>query len=402
MASFKYTAFDFYGREKKGKIKAYNEEQAVKQLRSNGLKIESIEAIKETIWTRDFYIGKPVKTRELVLFLEQFHALLNAGLTIIDSLKILQEQTSNKVFKEALTYIEIDMKQGNSYTDALKKHPHIFPPLAVNIIHSGEASGALDEALKDLSVYYKKHDQTRKKITSTLSYPIVVFIVAIAVVTFMMLVVVPQFVDMFAQFGADLPAITKFVVSFSHFLTKWWLLILLIFILLIIGIIYLIKNEKTREKVDYYLLKTPGFGTIVLKSNIANITRTLSSLLKNGVSILNSLDLVQDTINNREIKKTIEAAKQSLKQGGSLAQPFRDHWAYPYLVTQMITVGEKTGSLEEMLDQVATIYEEDVESVSDQLKALLEPVTIIFLSLIVGTIILSIVVPMFDLFNQIN
>lgn len=402
MASFKYIAYDFYGREKRGKIKAYNKAQAINQLRNDGLKVESIEAIKETIWTKDIYIGKPVKTSEFVLFLEQFATLMNAGITIVDCIDILKVQTKNKVLKETLTYIEIDMKQGNSLTEALRKHPRIFPPIAVNIIHSGEASGSLDTALKDLSNYYKKRDETARKIKSTLTYPVVVLFVAMAVVIFMMVVVVPQFVDMFAQFDAELPAITQAVLNISNFIQAWWFMIGLAFILLIFGCFLLFRYESTRKKIDYYLLKVPILGNIVLKSNIANITRTLSSLLKNGVPILESIQLVQETVSNKEIRQTLEEARSSLKRGGTLSGPFIENKIYPYLMTQMISVGEKTGSLEKMLEETAKIYEEDVETVSEQLKSLLEPFTIIFLSIIVGTIILAIVVPMFDLFNQIN
>src|SRR5690606_5364599 len=177
---------------------------------------------KETIWTKDIYIGKPVKTSEFVLFLEQFATLMNAGITIVDCIDILKVQTKNKVLKETLTYVEIDMKQGNSLTEALRKHPRIFPPITVNIIHSGEASGSLDTALKDLSNYYKKRDETARKIKTTLTYPVVVLFVAMAVVIFMMVVVVPQFVDMFAQFDAELPAITQAVLNISNFIQAWW------------------------------------------------------------------------------------------------------------------------------------------------------------------------------------
>ncbi|WP_317450924.1 type II secretion system F family protein [Alkalibacillus aidingensis] len=401
MASFKYVAADYNGNIKKGKVKAYNKDIAKIRLRESGLKIERIEEIKESIWSKDIHIGSPVKHREFVIFLQQFGALLKAGLTIVESLNILREQTSSKMLKETLYYVEIDMRQGSSLTNALKKHPHIFSSMFVNMIHSGETSGTLEETTNKLAEYYSKQQQTRQKVKSTFAYPVTVAIVAIGVVIFLMLYVVPQFVDMFTQFDAELPVITQFVLSISHLLQNYWLLMILVTIAIMLVVISLYQKEEIRRKLDYYLLKTPGFGKLALQSNIASMTRTLSSLLYNHVPIIEALNLTEQTIRNRELRETLKKARTSLKQGSTLSEPFKEHWAYPYLVTQMIEVGEKTNSLDEMLDQVASFYENDVDTATEQLKSLLEPLLIISLSLIVGTIVLAIVIPMFEIFNQI-
>lgn len=401
MAAFKYVAYDFYGQEKKGRIEAYNEDQAKKILKDDGYKVNQIEEIKTTIWTKDIYLGKPVKNRDLVVFLQQFSALLEAGLTVVDTIKILREQTKNKVLSKALYYIEIDLRQGKSLAKAMDKHPHVFPTILVNVVHSAEVSGSLEETLDDLAVYYQKQHKTIQKVKSSLAYPVTVMIVALAVVTFLLMYVVPQFVSMFDQFGADLPLITKVVLTLSNTLIDHWLVILLILIVGLLGAIILVKKDNARFKLDSLFLKMPVIGQLTLKSNLATMGRTLNSLLKNAVPIIDSIDLTKQTIKNRVVRHVLEQSKQSLKKGGTFSKPMKDHWAFPFLVTQMLSVGEKTGSLEEMLSQIANFYEEDVDTSADQLKTLLEPLLIIMMSIIVGAIVLAIVVPMFDLYNQI-
>ncbi|MDQ0351995.1 type IV pilus assembly protein PilC [Alkalibacillus filiformis] len=402
MASFKYIAADYNGNEKQGKLEAYNIDLAKARLRDEGLKIESIEEVKQSIWTKDIHFGNPVKNRDFVVFLQQFSALLKAGLTIVNSLSVLREQTKQKHLKEALYYVEIDMRQGSSLTNALKKHPEIFSNIFVNMVHSGESSGSLEETLSKLADYYHKHYKTSQKVKATFAYPVTVGFVAIGVVIFLMMYVVPEFVDMFNQFDASLPIVTQFVLAISNLLTSYWYLFGLIALLFGLILIIVLQREHLRMKIDYYLLKLPGFGPLILKSNMASLTRTLSSLLYNNVSIIQALNLTEQTLKNKVIKQTLQEAESSLKQGDSLVNPLRQHWAYPYLVTQMIEVGEKTNSLPEMLEQVATFYEDDVDTATDQLKSLLEPLLIITLSVIVGTIVLAIVIPMFELFNQIN
>ncbi|PKR76941.1 type II secretion system F family protein [Halalkalibacillus sediminis] len=402
MASFKYVAANYSGSTIKGKMEAFNEDQARKMLKDDGLKVETLHRVEESIWNKDLHIGNPVKNQDLVAFLQQFGALLRAGLTVVESLSILREQTSNKELTKALYYIEIDMRQGTSLAKAMGKHSRIFPTILINMVHSGEASGTLDETLVSLGTYYNKQHKTKQKVKSALAYPITVVIVAIFVVIFLMLYVVPQFVDMFAQFDAELPMITKFVLAVSNIITNYWLLLLLITLGIILGVVMIYQKEQARVKFDEWALKVPIFGKLVQKSNLAKMTRSLSSLLYNSVPIIQAIQLTEETIKNRVIKHKLIESRQALRKGNSMVSPMKGHWAFPYLVTQMISVGERTGSLEEMLDQVASFYEDDVETTTDQLKSLIEPLLIITLSIIVGTIVLAIIVPMFEIFNQVN
>ena len=401
MADYKYTAYDFYGRVKKGRLEAYNPEQAKKLLKDDGYKVEDLKEVKASIWTKEFNLSRPVKNRDMVVFLQQFSALLEAGLTVVDTINILREQTKNKVLNRALYYIEIDLRQGTSLANSMRKHPKVFPTILANIIHSAEVSGSLEDTLDELAEYYQKHYKTVQKVKTSLAYPMTVMFVAVIVVIFLLMYVVPQFVSMFEQFGADLPFITKIVLSISELLLNYWLLLLFCLIATLVLTVYLMKHNQAKYYVDALLLKLPFIGPLLLKSNLASMCRTLYSLLKNAVPIIDAIDLTKQTVKNKVIQGVLDESKLSLKQGGTFSKPLNDHWAFPFLVTQMLLVGEKTGSLEKMLHQVASFYEDDVNTSSDQFKSLLEPVLIIMLSIIVGAIVLAIVVPMFDLYNQI-
>ncbi len=402
MASFRYTVFDIEGKIEKGKLEAYNKEQATKLLKDQGYKVEALAEIKETIWNRDLHFGKIVKPREFVVFLQQFQALLKAGLTIVEAINLLREQTKNKYFKKALYYIEIDLRQGKSLMKALENHPKIFSEFFRNMVHSGEESGTLESTLGGLAIYFQKQHQTNQKMKSTFAYPATVLVVATAVVVFLLIYVVPQFVSMFASYDAELPSVTKFVLAASDFIGSFWWLLLLLAIATAILIYYLYNQEKSRMKIDRFLLKIPVIGNIMVKSNLASIARSMSSLLANAVPIIQAMELTEKTTSNRIFKKALVTTRHSLIQGGSFAEPLKNHWAFPYMFTEMIAVGERTGSLPEMFEQVASFYEDDLETANDQLKSLLEPLMIVTLSVVVGTIILSIIMPMFELFNQIN
>ena len=272
----------------------------------------------------------------------------------------------------------------------------------INMVRAGEAGGNMEETLERLAEHFEKQHQTRQKIKSAMAYPIVVGIVAVAVVIFMLVSVVPTFVGMFADFGADLPAITQFVMDASAFMQRFWWLILLI--ALVIGITFnLLNNRKqTRYYLDLLKLRMPIFGKMLQKAALARMTRTLSSLFSSGVPILQALSIVEKVVENEVIARVIKASREELARGGSLTGPMVAHWAFPPLTTQMIAIGEETGSLDAMLSKVAEFYEKEVENSTDQLKSLIEPLMIVFLAGIVGVIVLAIMVPMFDMFNHIQ
>lgn len=401
MARFKYNGRDRSG-AKNGIITASSRREAMIKLRNDGIRIIQIDELPDSLLTKDIMIGNPVKLQHLVIFLRQFSTLLQAGVSVVEATRILSEQTDSKHLAKALKEIEQELREGNPLSAALAKHDHIFEPLFVHMIKAGEISGTVDETLDRLSDYYEKQHHTRQKIISALTYPLVVGFIAVAVVIFLLVGVVPTFVSMFEDFGGELPAITRFVLNASQFMQRFWYLFILLVIGLIIAIVYARKNPQTKYYLDYALLKIPVFGKVLQKGVLARFTRTLSSMFSSSVPILQALTMVEKVVENEVIAKVINESRESLEQGRSLTEPMRKHWAFPPLVSHMIAIGEETGSLDTMLNKVADFYEKEVETATDQLKSLIEPIMIIVLAMLVGVIVTAIIVPMFEIFNSVQ
>ncbi|MGG3938756.1 type II secretion system F family protein [Anoxybacillus kestanbolensis] len=402
MAQFRYEARDMRGRVKKGTIVASSRRDVMMKLREQRLKVIDVQEVPQTLLTKEITFGNPVKLQHFVIYLRQFATLLKAGVTIVDATRILAEQTESKALKKSLLRIEEQLRSGQPLSVAMANDSKIFPPLVINMIRAGEASGSIDETLERLADHFEKVHRTRQKIVSALAYPIVVGIIAVIVVIFLLVGVVPTFVSMFADFGADLPAITKFVLRASEVMqTYWWGVILLM--LLMYGLLLLLKKQKkTKYYLDVIVLRMPIFGSMMQKAVLARMTRTLSSLFSSAVPILQALAIVEAVVENEVIARVIRTSRDALERGESLTEPMKRHWAFPPLVTQMIAIGEQTGSLDAMLAKVADFYEAEVEAATDRLKSLIEPLMIVLLASVVGTIVTSILVPMFDIFNHIQ
>ncbi|OSX55244.1 type II secretion system F family protein [Anoxybacillus ayderensis] len=402
MAQFRYEARDVHGRVKKGTIVASSRRDVMMKLREQRLKVIDVREVPQTLLTKEITFGNPVKLQHFVIYLRQFATLLKAGVTIVDATRILAEQTESKALKKALVRIEEQLRSGQPLSVAMTDHPNIFPSLVVNMIRAGEASGSIDETLERLADHFEKVHRTRQKIVSALAYPIVVGIIAVIVVIFLLVSVVPTFVSMFADFGAELPAITKFVLRASEVMQTYWWGVILLFIALYILLIVLRRQKATKYYLDVLMLRMPIFGGMMQKAVLARMTRTLSSLFSSAVPILQALAIVETVVENEVVARVIRTSRDALERGESLTEPMKRHWAFPPLVTQMIAIGEQTGSLDAMLAKVADFYEAEVEAAADRLKSLIEPLMIVLLASVVGTIVTSILVPMFDIFNHIQ
>lgn len=398
MATYAYKAKTAEGKVIKGRLDSINKKEAVQELGKMNLIVFEVEPLNSVLY-KDIYIGKPIKQKEFVLFLRQFATLMEAGILLVDSLDLLAEQTDSKPMREALEEISVDVKEGVALSVAMKEYPKLFPDLLVQMIHSGEISGQLEDVLKRMATYYEKQYRIKQKVSTALTYPTVVASFAIIITLFLLVFIVPIFGDLFASFGEDLPLITQVVLNFSAFIQQfWWVFVL---VLVLIGAVFL--QTKKKESGAYFLdklvLKLPIVGTFVQKSVLARMTQTLSSLLNSSVPILQAVDVTSSVVGNKVVEKVLIESKTSLEKGESLAKPMENHWVFPSLIIQMIRVGESSGSLDEMLKRVADVYDQEVEEASDKLQSLIEPVLIIFLAVIVGLIVLSIVVPMFSLFE---
>ncbi|MCM3596402.1 type II secretion system F family protein [Metabacillus idriensis] len=401
MARFKYEGRGKTG-QSSGVIVGTSRREAVLKLQEKGVRITKIEELQETLLTKDISIGNPVKLQDFVIYLRQFSTLLKAGISVVEATNILARQTDSKALSKALFDVEEDLRSGNPLSAAAGKNKKIFTSMFTNMVKAGEAAGNMDETLDRLAVHYEKQYKTRQKIISALAYPAVVGIVAIAVVIFLLVAVVPTFVDMFSDFGAELPLITQFVLGASEWMQTFWWAVILGILAISIGLVFMKSQPSTKYYLDIVILKTPIFGRMLQKAALARMTRTLSSLFSSSVPILQAISIVENIVENEVISRVLKDSRNALERGNSLTEPMKDHWVFPPLVTQMIAIGEETGSLDEMLSKVADFYEEEVEQATDRLKSLIEPLMIVFLAGIVGVVVTSILVPMFDIFNKIN
>jgi type IV pilus assembly protein PilC len=401
LARFKYAGRDRRGK-RQGMINASSKRDAMLKLKEEGIRIIEISEVPETFLTKEISIGNLVKLQHFVIFLRQFATLLKAGVTVVDATSILAAQTESKHLRKALLDIEQELREGNPLSDAVAKHKKIFTSMFINMVRAGEVGGNMDETLDRLATHFEKQHYTRQKIISALSYPIVIGFLAILVVTFLLVFVVPTFVQMFADLGGELPAVTRFVLAASGFMESFWWLIMLGIVSIIVLVMILRGNKETKYYLDYLMLRIPIFGKILQKAALARMMRTLSSLFSSSVPILQAMSIVEKVVENEVMAKVIQQSRLSLEKGDSMTEPMKKHWAFPPLVTQMIVIGEQTGALDAMLAKIADFYEKEVELGTDRLKALIEPIMIVFLAGIVGTIVTAIMLPMFEMFNQFD
>lgn len=398
MATFSYKAKSKDGTVIKGKVDSNNKINAVRELSQMDLIVYEVEPINDLL-NKEINIGRPLKQKDFTVFLRQFATLLEAGILLINALELLAEQTESNALKEALETISEEVQEGQSLSEGMGQYPELFPTLLVQMIRSGEVSGNLQEVLDRMATYYEKQQVLREKISTALTYPLVVSIFAILITIFLLLFIVPIFGDMYASMGEELPLITKIVLGLSSFIQNYWWVFLLVALFLVWGFRKMRKEDAGNRLIDYVSLKLPVLGDFIQKAVLARMTQTLSSLINSSVPILQAVEVTSEVVGNQIVKDILLESRDALERGESLAKPMEESWVIPPLIIQMIHVGEESGALDEMLGRVATIYDREINEASDKLQSLIEPVLIIFLAVIIGIIVLSIVVPMFGLFN---
>jgi type IV pilus assembly protein PilC len=402
MAQFSYVGRDKSGKKRTGSVLGLSKRDAVLKLKEKGIAVTEVQEMKQTLFNKELSLGSPVKSQQFVIFLRQFATLLRAGVSVVDSTSIMAAQTESKALQKVLADVEEELRQGNPLSNAMSRHRNVFPPMVINMVSAGEAGGSLDDTLDQLATYFEKQHYTKQKIISAMMYPMIVGVVAVFVVIFLLAKVVPTFAAMLQEAGGELPAITRFVLGASDFVQGFWWLLLIFLVLFYLALLIIRKNKSSRYYFDYVILKVPIFGKLLQKSALARMTRTLSSLFSSSVPILQSLSIVEKVVENEVVAKVIRESRSSLETGQRLTEPMKNHWIFPPLVTQMISIGEETGSLDEMLAKVADFYEKEVETGTDRLKALIEPLMIVFLASVVGTIVVAVMVPMFEVYKTIG
>lgn len=340
-----------------------------------------------------------VSSRELVLFSRQFSTLITAGVPIVQGLTILMDQVETPLFKKVVMSLRADIEQGISITDAMRKHPEAFTDLYVSMVKAGEVGGILDTIMERLSSYLESAEELKGKIKGAMVYPAVISCVAGAVTLFMLIFIIPTFAGIFESFGAELPLPTRIMIGLSNFLRHGFLYIIMAIAALVYAFKRFSKTDKGELLIDTWLLKIPVLGIVMKKVAVAKFSRTLGTLIKSGVPILQALDTVARTSGNRVIERAIETARQSIKEGERMADPLRRTGVFPPMVIQMIAIGEETGTLDTMLNKIADFYDQQVDVAVKGLTSMIEPLIMVGMGIVVGMIVLSMFLPMFEMGN---
>lgn len=366
------------------------------------LKRQKITAIKVKSKPKQITLfEQKIKTKEVVVFTRQFATMINAGLPLVQCLEILSSQQQNPAFKKMLGQIKSDVEGGSTFADALGKHPKVFDNLFVNLVAAGEIGGVLDTVLLRLAVYMEKNEALKRKVKGAMTYPIIVLCVAFGVVAVLMIFVIPTFKDMFEQFGSSLPAPTQMVVSLSAFFRGYWYFMVGLIIALIIAFKATARNEKGRYYLDSFALKLPVFGPLIRKVAVAKFTRTLGTMISSGVPIMDGLDITSRTAGNVIIENAIKSVRSAISEGQSMAEPLGASGIFPGMVVQMISVGEATGAMDQMLSKIADFYDEEVDAAVDALTSSLEPILMVFLGGVIGFVVVAMYLPIFKMASAV-
>jgi type IV pilus assembly protein PilC len=400
MAVFRYSAKDPTGRVIAGTIEADNDAAVVDRLREMGFFITNLERAQERRDVGDLLQGMfGVGLKDLAIFSRQFSTMVNAGLSLVRVLSILEQQTSNKKLREVAAQVRLDVEAGRPLSEALARHPKVFSSLYVNMVRAGETGGVLDEVLNRIATFLEKEQALRQKVKAAMVYPALLTVAALAGLMFMTIVILPQFQNLFRELGGEgsLPLPTQIAMAVSVVIRRFWYLVFGGIALLTWALRRYLRTPQGRARYDRLKLRLPALGDLNRKIVVARFSRTLGTLIASGVPIMQSLEVVAKAIDNTVIGEAVDAVRASIREGQSIAIPLQFSGVFPPMVVQMTKVGEETGQLEQMLEKVADFYDVEVETTVQSLTSLLEPILIIFMGVVVGAMVISLYLPIFSL-----
>jgi type IV pilus assembly protein PilC len=397
MGTYTYTARSFGGELKTATLEASSRDDVIAQLRRQRLSVVKIDEATQKKPKR----GR-IKMRDVVIFTRQFATMINAGLPLVQALTILADQSQNKVLADVTRKVVFDVESGNTVADAMGKHPQAFSPLYVNMVAAGEAGGILDTILQRLATFMEKNDALIRKVKGAMIYPSVILGVAAIAVTVLLIFVIPVFENLFNSAGLALPLPTRIVMGMSRFLRSYWYLLISAGIVGWFGYKRYTSKPEGRLKIDRILLNVPVLGDVLRKSAVSRFTRTLGTLVSSGVSILDGLEITAKTAGNRVVQDAIMESRASIAGGDTIAQPLKKSGVFPPMVISMISVGEQTGGLDEMLSKIADFYDDEVDAAVSNLLSLLEPAMMCFLGVVVGGMVVAMYLPIFDMINAVQ
>lgn len=403
--TYEYAVRDRSGKIVKGRIEAPNQAAVANRLKTMGLAPMSINEVGTGGLSKEISIpglSNKISLKDLAIMARQLATMINAGLSLLRSLTILAEQTESKPLAKRIAQVRNDVEVGVAFSTALTKHADVFPPLMINMVKAGEVGGFLDQVLVSVAQNFEDEVKLRGKVKSAMTYPVVVFVIAILAVVGMLLFIVPVFAGMFTSLGGELPLPTRILVMLSDLLK--WIAIPLVIVLVGFTIWWgKHKNDRpVREALDPIKLKVPVFGNLFRKIAVARFTRNFGTMIHAGVPILQALDIVGETSGNLVIERAAKAVQESVRSGHSLSGPLSQHPVFPPMVVQMMAVGEDTGALDTMLEKIAEFYDQEVEATTEQLTSLIEPLMIVVLGSLIGGMIIALYMPIFKVFDLIN
>ena len=402
MPGFSYVAVDKRGKEKRGSLEAETRERALEQLKAEGLIPVSVReqgALNKEI---DFSIGKKVKPRDLSVFCRQFVSITQAGVPMKEALQMLSEQTENKWLKRAISEVLLNVEKGNTLAESMRSQPDIFPPMLVNMVEAGEQSGSLEMAFSRMAVHFEKEAKLKATIKKATIYPIILVIAAIGVIAVMLLFVIPIFIDMFADLDIEMPAITMFVMNSSKWMTSHWYVVLAIIVGVVAAYKLIYKTTQGRLTIDRIKMKMPLFGKLTVKTACSQFARTMSTLLMSGISTIDALETTSKIVNNIHYTNAMLKAREEVMKGVPLSEPLEASGIFPPMVYHMTGIGEETGNVEEMLEKMADYYDEEVEMTTQSVLAAMEPIIILFMALIIGTLVIAVISPISSMYNGLD
>ncbi|MBR4964876.1 MAG: type II secretion system F family protein [Lachnospiraceae bacterium] len=401
MAEFQYKMIGPDGKAKKGHIAAKTKEAAVASLKAEKNTVTYIEEVNGLKKGINFSFGNRVKPRDFSIFCHQFVSIVSAGVTIVDAFAMLQEQTSNKALQTAVRSVHADISKGDTLANSMRRQNGVFPDMLCNMVEAGEASGSLDKSFSRMAIQFEKDAKLESAVKKALIYPIVLIVVMVGVVFAMMTFVIPKFMGMFDEIGGELPAITKALIAVSDVFVGYWWLMIIAAIAIFVGYKMFYGTEKGKYLVDKIKLKIPALGPVQTKSACARLGRTLCTLLGAGVPMIDALDITSRSMDNVHYKIAMKEAKDQVTRGVTLSRPLKTCGLFPPMVIHMVSIGEETGNIEAMLENVANYYEEDVQNATESMMALMEPAIIIVMAGLVGFLVLAMLSPMFSLYENL-
>jgi type IV pilus assembly protein PilC len=402
MPVYRYKAIKDNGERTEGTYAANSRQDVISMLRDKGYYPIDVQEEIQGKDIKAFNLFSKVKIKDIAVFCRQFYAMLNSGITIVSCLDVLKQQTENKKLRIVIGEVYDDVQKGLTFSEALRKHDDVFPELLINMVEAGEVSGNLDDIMARMAVHFEKENKINNKIKGAMVYPIVLSILAVVVVVFLLTFVMPTFVGMFQGTGLELPMPTRILLRISDIIRNYWYIIISILLIAAVGIKRYIKTDNGRYIVDSIKFRLPIVKSTTKKVITSRFTRTLSTLLSSGVSLIQALEIVSKVVGNKVVSDGILEAKEEIRKGISLAEPLDRIGVFPPMVVSMIRIGEDSGSLDEILDKTANFFDEEVEASIQKMTTLLEPLMIIAMAVIVGFIVIAMVMPMFDMINTIQ